>query len=284
MKCNLCPRACGVDRSVSVGYCGATQNAVVAKTTLHFFEEPPISGARGSGAVFFSGCNLRCRFCQNGEISKQHKGESLSSDQLLARFLDLQEQGAHNINLVTATPHLETVIPALQAFRKQSSLPVVYNCGGYESVDALKRLEGLVDVYLPDFKYVSPILSSQFSDAPDYFEVACAAIEEMTRQSSVWVEEDGLVKRGVLIRHLVLPSHADDSIAVLREIAARFPKARVSVMSQYTPCFNDGKYKELNRRLTTYEYGKVLTVVEELGLDGFCQDRSSSTAKYTPDF
>lgn len=284
MKCNVCPRQCNIDRKTAVGYCGVGEDAVVAKSMLHMFEEPVISGKNGSGAVFFSGCNLRCAFCQNSAISRHVSGKTVQSNELVDIFTELEGRGAHNINLVTATHFIDRVIPALEVFKKRSTLPIVYNCGGYESVESIRRLEGLVDVYLPDFKYSDNELGRRLSSAFNYCEVATSAIEEMVRQQPKAVIVDGLIKRGVIIRHLVLPSYIKNSMDVVGIIKERFPSALLSLMSQYTPSFYDGEDKNLKRKLTTFEYNKVLKRVEELGIDGFCQYRSSASSEYTPDF
>ena len=284
MPCNLCPRNCNVERKTQTGFCKAPYEAIVSKTMLHFGEEPIISGKNGSGAIFFSGCNLLCSFCQNRAISKEIKGEKHSVDSLVAIFFDLQNKGAHNINLVTPTPYLHVITPALEIFKKSSTLPVVYNCGGYESVSALRALDGLVDVYLPDLKYKSSTLSHSLSCAPNYFDVAIKAIEEMVRQQPKTVITNDICEKGVIIRHLVLPSCANDSIEIVNTIKQRFPSALISLMSQYTPEFYAGENKDLKRKLTSFEYKKVLSEVERLGLDGFCQSRTSATSEMTPDF
>ena len=284
MKCNICPRQCNIDRSAHVGYCGAGEEIVVAKSMLHHFEEPVISGKNGSGAVFFSGCNLRCEFCQNSVISKQMRGEKVSEDGLVEIFRSLESKGAHNINLVTATHFLDKIIPALKKFKQTSSLPIVYNCGGYESVEMLKKLEGLVDVYLPDFKYCDDDLAFRLSKVKNYKQTAIASIKEMCRQQPKIECSDGLVKRGVIIRHLVLPGYKDNSVEVVKTIAEQFPSALVSLMSQYTPSFYNGEDKNLKRKVTKFEYDKILDLVQQLELDGFCQDRQSATSEYTPDF
>lgn len=266
------------------GFCGANEEIVVAKSMLHYFEEPVISGKNGSGAVFFSGCNLRCSFCQNSAISRHVSGKTVQSKDLADIFFALEEKGAHNINLVTATHFLDGVIFALEIFKKRSSLPIVYNCGGYESVQSLKQLDGLVDVYLPDFKYCDNDLAKRLSSAPNYKEVAIDAIGEMVRQQPKNIIEDGLIKKGVIIRHLVLPSYVQNSLDVVEVVKEKFPTALLSLMSQYTPSFYKGEDKNLKRKLTTFEYNKVLKRVEELGIDGFCQYRDSATSDYTPDF
>ena len=284
MKCNICPRQCNIDRKNQVGFCGAPSDIVVAKSMLHHFEEPLISGKNGSGAVFFSGCNLRCVYCQNAVISQNIKGEKVDVNQLVSIFNSLQESGAHNINLITATHFLEQIIPALEIFKKSSNLPIIYNCGGYESVDMLKRAQGLIDVYLPDFKYFENSLASKLSKANDYYERAIESITEMVNQQPKVVVSDDLIKKGVIIRHLVLPGYKDNSMGVLRTIADRFPSVLVSLMSQYTPSFYQGEDKNLKRKVTKFEYNKVLSLAQELGIQGFCQDLNSATSDYTPDF
>ncbi len=284
MKCNICPRQCNINRNQAVGFCGTNEDVIIAKSMLHYFEEPVISGKKGSGAVFFSGCNLRCAFCQNSVISKKVVGKSVTTGELADIFFDLESQGAHNINLVTATHFITKVVSALEIFKKKSALPVVYNCGGYESIEGLKKLEGLVDVYLPDFKYADNDLAKRLSFASNYKEVAIEAITEMTRQQPKNIIKDGLIKNGVIIRHLVLPSYIKNSLDVVDIIKEKFPSALLSLMSQYTPSFYNGEDKNLKRKLTTFEYNKVLKVVEELGIEGFCQYRESATSEYTPDF
>jgi putative pyruvate formate lyase activating enzyme len=251
---------------------------------LHFFEEPPISGNKGSGAVFFSGCNLRCVFCQNAAISKNISGKKVEVQELADIFFSLERQGAHNINLVTAAPYIDKVVEAIKIYKRSGKLPIVHNTSGYESVEAIRSLEGLIDVYLPDLKYLDSVAAGKYSCAPDYPEIATAAIKEMYRQQGKVVMQDGLIKKGIIIRHLVLPGLSGDSVNVVRYISDNFPNALVSVMSQFTPEFNDGKYPELNRRITSYEYGKVMREVEKTNLEGFFQAASSADAKYTPDF
>lgn len=286
--CVQCPRACGADRRNSVGFCGVSDAFCVARAALHHWEEPVISGTRGSGTVFFGGCNLRCAFCQNYELSHAAKGQEVNAERLIEIFLDLQEKGAHNINLVTPTQYAKQLVPVLRTVKPRLRIPVVYNCGGYESVDALRALESLVDVWLPDFKYYSRELSEKYSAAGDYREVAESALAEMLRQAPCAVyREDGTLQSGVIVRHLVLPSCRADSIRVLRHLAERFGTKSflLSLLNQYTPQFaKDAPYRELHRRVTTFEYESVLMVARELGFDGFLQDRASATASYTPDF
>ena len=284
MKCNVCPRQCNIDRSANKGFCGAGESIVIAKSALHYFEEPIISGNKGSGAVFFAGCNMRCEFCQNSTISRDIVGKSVDENELVDIFFTLQQKGAHNINLVTPTHFLDKIIPALRVFKKHSNLPIIYNSGGYESVESIKKLDGLVDVFLPDFKYSDDGLATTLSKAKNYTQTAINAILEMTRLQPINVIENGLIKKGVIVRHLVLPSYIQNSLGVVEIIKERFPNVLLSLMSQYTPCFYKGDDKNLKRKVTTYEYNKVLKRVEQLSLDGFCQSRSSATKRYTPDF
>lgn len=294
MKCFICPRKCGADRDNETGFCGEKSLPRVAYAAPHYYEEPVISGTKGSGAVFFSGCNLRCCYCQNSEINCGGVGEEMTDDRLYAEFCRLAELGVHNINLVTAAHFAPQIVPALSRFKANYALPVVYNSSGYESVSALKMLDGLVDVYLPDYKYVTPEIALRLSRAADYPSVARAAIAEMLRQQPRLVferegepcsetDEGALIKKGVIIRHLVLPSYKNESIAVLRDVAENFSGAAVSVMRQYTPQFNRGA-AELNRRVTSYEYNCAVNEAVRQGLRGFMQGGASASAKYTPDF
>ena len=287
--CHLCPRQCGVDRSVTVGFCGQPSNIQVAKATLHRFEEPPISGTRGSGTVFFRGCSLRCEFCQNKKISRAPSdGQTVTPAELAEIFLSLQAEGAHNINLVTPTHFSDGVREALLLAKDRLRIPVVYNTSGYERVEVLRGFEGLVDIYLPDFKYSSPAPAEKYSSAPDYADFCEQALLEMFRQVGRFeLTEDGLLKRGLMVRHLVLPSARKDSLAVLDRLATLLPRDEflLSLMSQYTPEFAlDSPHRELHRRLTAFEYDSVLSHAQALGFLGFMQGRASSSTKYTPDF
>lgn len=287
--CHICPRRCRVDREAGeIGICGVPAAFRVARIAPHMWEEPPISGTRGSGTVFFSGCSLRCVFCQNRPISREGKGEDMDDDELIARILALQEQGVHNINFVTPTHYATRLRPLLERLRPLLRIPVVYNCGGYEDADMLRELDGLIDIYLPDFKYISTELSRQYSGAADYADVACVALLEMYRQvGAVRMDENGMMTRGMIVRHLVLPGCRQDSMAVLREIATLIPvnDIRLSLMCQYTPDFaKDCPYPNLHRKLTTFEYTSVLKVADELGFDGYRQSMESVGAQYTPDF
>ncbi len=252
---------------------------------LHQWEEPCISGKSGSGAVFFSGCALQCCFCQNESISNQNFGKELSVPRLAEIFLELQEQGAHNLNLVTAGHQLPFVIPALELAKPELHIPVVYNSGGYELASALRQLDGLIDIYLPDVKFLYPETAQKYAHAPDYPETAFLALEEMLRQTGRPVLENQLLKRGCIVRHLVMPGHRHESIALLRHLAERFGTEQflLSLMAQYTPVRQQA-FPELNRRITKMEYYSVLKTCQELGFSGFCQETASAKSEYTPDF
>ncbi len=276
---------CGADRTAGErGFCGMPDYPVAARAAGHYWEEPVISGEYGSGAVFFSGCTLRCKFCQNYEISTQKHGFGLNAARLREIFEELIAEGHHNINLVTPTHFLPDLLPALEP---KLPVPVVYNCGGYERVETLRALEGRVDVWLPDMKYSDPGLARVLSAAPDYVEVAKAAISEMYRQTGPCVVEDGLLRRGVLIRHLILPGQVDNSIGVLEWIAKTFPKGAVlvSLMSQYVPMGPAAKVPPFDRRITREEYDTVLSWMYLLGLDaGFLQGPEAASLEYVPEF
>ena len=288
-SCTLCPRNCKVDRTVTTGYCGCSDTIKAARAALHHWEEPCISGTRGSGTVFFSGCTLRCCFCQNHSISQEGVGKELSVEELSQIFLKLQEEGAHNINLVTATEYLPSILSALDLVKNKLTIPVVYNCGGYETVETIKALKGYVDIWLPDLKYESPDLSMRYSGAKDYFQVAKKAIRQMILQTGApEFEEDGtMMKKGVILRHMVLPGAKDDSIRLLHFMKEELPEGMyyISLLSQYTPFFHSKDFPEINRRITSYEYNKVLDEAISLSLDqGFMQEKSSAKEEYTPPF
>ena len=287
-SCKLCPRECGVDRSRGeIGYCLSVADMRVAKTMLHMWEEPPISGTRGSGAIFFCGCSLGCVFCQNKKISRSiDAGEIVSIERLADIMLSLEDEGSHNINLVTPMHYAPSVALALERVKHKLGIPIVCNTGGYDKVDTLKLFSGLVDIYLPDFKYCSSELSVKYSAAPDYFEVTSAAISEMYRQAGAYTEQQGMAERGVIVRHLVLPGARADSQRALDALAKLVPikDIRLSLMGQYTPDFYCGEEKNLKRKITTFEYNSVLDHAISLGFEGFFQERSSADKKYTPDF
>ena len=284
MICTLCPRRCGAERTETEGhgFCGMPAGLRVARAALHLWEEPPLSGTRGSGTVFFSGCTLRCCYCQNREISAGGFGRAVTTGRLREIFEELIAQGAHNINLVTPTHFLPWILPALEP---RLPVPVVYNCGGYESVETLRLLEGKVDVYLPDLKYADAALAARLSAAPDYFPAATAAIREMFRQTGPYVMADGLLKRGVMIRHLVLPGQPDNTRRCIDWVAETFSPGQVlfSLMSQYTP--QPGAEGPLGRHVTAGEYRSAVDYMENCGItDGFTQERTAAREEYTPPF
>ena len=283
--CTLCPRRCGVDRTRGqLGFCKMPGQIHAARAGVHYWEEPVISGSFGSGAVFFSGCTLKCAFCQNFGISQENFGKPMTSAELRAAFERLIDEGIQNINLVTPTHFLPDILPALEP---KLPVPVVYNCGGYESVETLRQLEGKIDVYLPDFKYSDNALAKKLSSAPDYFETASAAILEMYRQVGKPVIEDDEMKRGVLVRHLVLPGCVDNSLGVLDWVAEHFRSGDIlfSLMSQYVPMGRAAEMPPFDRRITELEYDSVLSYMMLLGIeDGYTQDFSSAERGYTPSF
>lgn len=282
-NCNLCPRRCGVDRTAGQrGFCGCPDTALVAKAMLHKWEEPALAGGGGSGAIFFGGCTLGCKYCQNAAISGAPVGTPMDSAALRQCMEQLIAQGAENIDLVTPTHFLPTILPALTP---RLPVPVVYNCGGYESVETLRALEGLVDVYLPDLKYSDNGLAAKWSSAPDYFEVATAAIQEMYRQTGPAVMEDERLLRGVLIRHLVLPGNLDNSLGVIDYVGGQFPHGEVlfSLMSQYVPM--NGCKPPFDRRITREEYDGAASWMELCGITrGYTQDYAAATTAYLPQF
>lgn len=284
MICNLCPRRCGVERTETGGrgFCRMPSVPVVARAALHPWEEPVLCGSVAAGTVFFSGCNLGCTYCQNGPISRENFGRAITPRRLREIFGELIAQGAQTVELVTPTHFVPFILPALEP---PLPVPVVYNCGGYESVETLRLLAGRVQVYLPDLKYADAALARDLSRAPDYFPVATAAIEEMYRQTGPFVIENGLLRRGVLIRHLVLPGQMENTRRCLDWIAGRFRpgEVMVSLMSQYTP--QPGAKGSLSRHVTAAEYRAAVRYMENCGLtDGFTQERTSAREEYTPRF
>lgn len=292
MKCDLCPRKCLVDRKKGEkGICGQTENLKVARAALHFWEEPCISGDAGSGAVFFSGCPLHCVFCQNENIANGTVGKEISLERLVDIFLELQEKRANNINLVTPGHFVPQIVKALDQAKKEGlTLPVVYNTSSYETVDTIKRLEDYVDIYLPDFKYMSPVLSKKYSHSPDYAEVAKAAIAEMVRQTgkAVFVngDEDNLILRGTIVRHLTLPGCMEDSMQILKYLHETYGDTiYISIMNQFTPLSNLEKYPELNRRITDEEYETLVDYAIEIGIEnGFIQEGDTAEESFIPAF
>jgi putative pyruvate formate lyase activating enzyme len=289
MNCTICPRRCGADRANKPGLCGVGENLRVARAALHHWEEPCISGTGGSGTVFFSGCPLKCCFCQNHDISASAWGKDISTERLSEIFLELQAQGAHNINLVNPTHFAQPIAVSLKLAKVNGLvLPVVWNSGGYDSAEGLALMEGLVDIYMPDIKYMDSDRSLRYSGAGDYFAVASKAVIKMYRQAGPAVfGSDGIMKKGLIIRHLVLPGGTADSIAILGWIAANLGVSDIvlSLMSQYIPCHESNKYPEINRRLTSLEYNRVLDQFHKLGFaHGYCQQRSSAKEEYVPAF
>ncbi len=282
MICSICPRHCNVDRSVNLGFCQSPDNFRVARAALHFWEEPCISGKEGSGTVFFSGCNLKCVFCQNNEISAENKGVEISDDKLISIFENLISQGANNINLVNPTHYAKRLEKVLR--RWKSPVPIVYNSSGYEEVETLKALDGLIDIYLPDLKYIRAEKAMRYSKAADYFEKASAALLEMRRQVEDKFDGD-IMKSGMIIRHLILPQNTNSSIAVLDFIKSNFPNTFVSLMAQYTPCGDLSEFPEINRKITKREYEKVVNYAFDNSFDKlFIQELSSADKSFIPKF
>ena len=298
-KCSICPRKCGADREGgNRGFCNSPDAFLVSKIMLHAWEEPCISGEHGTGTVFFGGCNLGCIYCQNRAISQGERGEIMSDERLEAEIFSLCERGAASIEFVTPTHYIPRLAALLSKIKHKLPVPVVYNSGGYDSAESLKQLDGLIDIYMPDFKYFSSEIAKRYSNAPDYCSVALDAVKEMLRQvgSPKYFDTDkSQLSRGIILRHLILPSHRQDSINVLELLAKEIGVENVilSLMGQYTPDFYLEFEKErgaredckcLRRRITSFEYNSVLEAADRLGFQGYMQDISSSSAKYTPDF
>ena len=298
-KCNMCPRKCGADRKDgNRGFCNSPDAFFVSKIMLHSWEEPCISGEGGAGTIFFGGCNLGCIYCQNRAISRGERGEIMSDERLEAEIFSLCDKGASCIEFVTPTHYISRLAALLSKIKHKIPVPVVYNSGGYESVASLRLLDGLIDIYMPDFKYFSSDIAKKYSSAPDYCAVALEALKEMLRQvgrPEYFDDENTRLKGGVILRHLILPSHRKDSIDVLDLVAREIGAENVilSLMGQYTPDFYLEYEKEhgaredcksLRRRITSFEYNSVLEVANRLGFVGYMQDISSSSAKYTPEF
>ncbi len=287
-SCTLCPRSCKSDRTVSAGFCGATDKIKIARASLHHWEEPCISGNMGSGTIFFCGCNLKCVYCQNFEISQQYFGKEISVNRLAEIFLELESLGAHNINLVTPTPYVPQICDAIDLVREKIKIPFVYNSSGYESLDTLRRLKDYIDIYLVDIKYKNPVFSKKYSLAEDYFEKASAALSEMLSQTGTpALSASGIMLSGTIVRHLVLPTLRQDSIEILSYLADTFgtDKFLLSIMRQYTPNGNLSAYPEINRPLTTFEYESVTEFALQKGFEkAFVQGKQSADKKYTPPF
>lgn len=289
-KCRLCPRECNVNRiEGEVGFCGMGPWPVVARAALHFWEEPCLSGENGAGAVFFSGCNLQCVYCQNRDISRKRAGLPIDKSRLTEIFLELQKQGANNIELVTGVMFIPTIVEALKAAKKNGlHIPVVYNCGGYESVEALRLLDGFVDIYLPDCKYISEDLGRRYSKAPDYFFYAKKAIQEMVRQTKAMVfDEGGRMQKGVIVRHLVLPGQRKEAERILDYLYGQYQEnIYFSILNQYTPLADmDYPDRALKRKVTTYEYQKVIDYALSIGITkGYIQEGKTAKESFIPAF
>lgn len=286
--CTLCPRMCMVNRYEKAGYCGMKASLTAARASLHQWEEPCISYKNGAGTVFFSGCSMHCVFCQNSVISNDYGGKVITTERLAEIFLELQEQGADNIDLVTPTHFVSGIISALERIKHRLDIPVVYNSSGYERTETIAMLDGYIDIYLPDIKYYSPDVSSRYSNAENYFEYASKAVSAMIKQTGKlkYNDEGGLI-RGTIIRHLVLPKQRHDSMKIMDWIAGNTTpdEVLVSIMNQYTPFdFIPDEYSELKRRITKMEYNSVVNYASGLGLNGFTQQKSSASDKYVPLF
>lgn len=289
MECKVCPHNCKVNRTNNeIGRCRASANVKIALASLHYYEEPCISGEKGSGTVFFSNCNMNCKFCQNYEISAEGKGKNITIDELADTFLDLQEKKANNINLVTPTIYAYQIIEAIKiAKSKGLKIPIIYNSNGYESVDTLKKLEGYIDVYLPDLKYYYDDIAIEYSGVNNYFKVATEAIKEMYRQvGAPKLNKNGMIQKGLIIRHLVLPNNIENSKKVLNWIKNNIEEnVYVSIMAQYFPCYKAKNINELNRKLTIEEYEEIENLVYELNVtNGYMQDLGEHEEEYVPDF
>lgn len=288
-NCVLCPRECHADRlSGKSGYCKAPAELLVARAALHFWEEPCISGKEGSGTVFFSGCALGCVYCQNRSISKGLEGKAITIERLAEIFLELQAKGANNINLVTPSHYVPHIIEALNISRRNGfTLPIVYNCGGYEKTETLKMLEGYVDIYLPDLKYISDEPAIKYSNCKGYFTAAKAAIEEMVRQAGTAVfDERGIMRKGVIVRHLTLPGYLEDSKRIVKYLYESYRnKIFISIMNQYTPMTKSTEYPELNRKISYEEYEELVNFAIEIGVEnGFIQEGEPASESFIPEF
>lgn len=288
MICNLCPRKCGAVRTAHSGngFCKMGELPVVARVAPHYGEEPCISGTKGSGTVFFSGCTMRCVYCQNYEISNEDGGRTITPERLAECYKELEDKGVHNINLVTADHFAHAVVKSLEIYKPR--IPIVYNCSGYTSPKTLSMLDGLVDIYLPDFKYADDFLAVKYSSAPNYVNTAIAAIHEMTFQVGLpQFDDDGIMKKGVIVRHLILPAHTKNSLEVLDIVKRRFgDQVLLSLMCQYIPMskVSDSEFSRINRKITRREYDKVKLEMMRLGIDGFTQELSSADESYVPEW
>ena len=302
MECSICPRNCRVNRNEgAIGYCGMSNKLKVARAALHMWEEPVISGNQGSGTIFFSGCPLRCVYCQNHDIAIGKAGKEITEDRLVEIFFELKEKGAHNINLVTPTHYIPQIRKALSRAKSQNlGLPVVYNTGSYEHSESLRQLEGLIDIYLPDMKYFSVKLGKKYSNAPDYFDMAAKAIREMVRQTGTpwfykennrekifeYSDEELLMGGGVIVRHLLLPGCVEDSKKVIKYLYETYgTKIFISIMNQYTPLEATGHFPELGRKVTEQEYEEVVDYAVSIGVEnGFIQEGDTASESFIPVF
>ncbi len=289
MKCNICPRRCGADReNGSLGFCGASNKIRIARAALHFWEEPCLSGKNGAGTVFFSHCNMKCVYCQNYRISTRGAGHEVSIGELAEIFLDLQSQGANNIDLVTPTHYALDIAEAVKKAKDSGlHIPVLYNCGGYESVETLKRLEGLIDIYMPDMKYYRDKYAVKYSSAPRYFETACAALEEMYRQTGAFVlDENGIMQSGVIVRHMMLPGLMLDTKKIMDYLFDTYGNnIYISLMSQYTPLKNVERFPELNRKIDMKKYNSIVDYCMNRGMENvFIQEGSAAKESFIPCF
>jgi len=281
MKCNLCPNKCNIDRNEEIGFCGSNSTIKIAKYYLHPFEEPPISGTKGSGTIFFTGCSLKCVFCQNYELSRNTRGIEITPKRLSEIFKELEDMGAHNINLVTPTHYDLQIIEALNIYKPK--IPIVYNTHSYENLETLKMIDNYIDIYLPDLKYFSPVVSKRYTGFENYFEKASEAIKFMFNKKTI-LDENGILKSGVIVRHLILPLCQNDSKKIINWFYENNKNgAYISIMSQYTPFGDIEKYPELKRKITEREYNSVISEIEKLGIENcFVQDDSSSSTSFIP--
>lgn len=282
--CNQCPRKCNIDRDSKTGICGVNSEYKIARAALHYWEEPCISGEKGSGTVFFSGCSLKCVFCQNSVISDGCFGKEISEERLIEIFKELEDSGADNINLVSPTQYALQLADTLSKYKP--GIPVVYNTGGYDNVESLKALDGLIDIYLTDLKYVSPSVSKKYSRAENYFEVCSKAVLEMRRQQPEDIFENGLMKKGMIIRHLVLPGNISQGMKMLDWVDENLSNQTIiSLMGQYMPCAKAADYPTINRKISKREYDTVILHAEKLGFENvYIQELDSSSQEYIPDF